>query len=94
VPPGSGGLWYDSIVIKLPFYPTPPPNGASRIQRLSFVQRNYLCSMAWIVPMFAIGLLVSSVLIVLVCVVSWLIGIAGWMSLSARIHKERRGGGR
>jgi hypothetical protein len=76
-------------VIKPPFYPKPPPNGASRIQRLSFVQRNYLYSMAWIVPMFAIGLLVSSLLIVLICVVSWLIGIAGWMSLSARIRKER-----
>jgi hypothetical protein len=89
-----GGLWYDWTVIKPPFYPTPPPSGASRVQRLSFVQRNYLYSMAWIVPMFAIGLLVSSVVIVLVCVGSWLVGIAAWMSLSARIRKERRGGRR
>jgi ABC-type amino acid transport system permease subunit len=78
-------------MIKPPFYPKLPPSGASRAQRLSFVQRNYLYSMAWIVPMFAIGLLVSSVVIVLICVAGWLVGIAGLMSLSARIRKERGG---
>jgi hypothetical protein len=86
-------VWYDWSVVKPPSYRSSPSNGASRIQRLSLVQRNYLCAMAWIVPMFAIDLLVSSVLVVLICIAGWLIAIPAWISLSARIHRQHRGGG-
>ena len=77
-------------MLRPPFYPTPPPKGASRLERLLFLRKNYMYSMALLLPVFAVGLALSVTFIIVVCVACWLVQALGAGTLELRIRAERR----
>lgn len=76
-------------MITLPLYPAPPPKGASRLERLFFLRKNYIYGIALAVPLLLVGLVFSST-VVLVCGGCWLIQMFGRSMLSLQIRAERR----
>ncbi len=71
-----------------PLYPAPPPKGASRLERMAFLRRNYFYGMALLVPIFVVGL-IAFASVVFVCVAAWLLQLCGLFVLQAQIRAER-----
>ena len=76
-------------MMRPPFYPTPPPEGSSRLERIGFLRRNYLYAMSLLVPVFIVGLIVANV-IAFVCIACWLLQLCGLVALQAQMRTERR----
>ena len=75
--------------MKPPLYPAPQPEGASRLERMTFLRRNYFYGMALLVPIFVVGLIAFTP-VVFVCVAVWLLQLCGLLVLQAQIRSERR----
>jgi hypothetical protein len=76
-------------VIKPPFYPSPPPKGASRLERLRFLRKNYFYGMALLVPLLLVGAIFSFVWILVACGIALLVQLSGLASLERQIRAER-----
>jgi len=72
-----------------PLYPAPPPQGASRLERIAFLRRNYFYGMALLVPIVVVGLIAFTP-VVFACVAVWLLQLCGLLVLQAQIRAERR----
>lgn len=76
-------------MIKPPFYPSPPANAASRLERLRFLRKNYFYGMALLVPLLLVGAIFSFVWILVVCGIALLVQLSGLASLERQIRAER-----
>jgi hypothetical protein len=76
-------------VVKPPFYPSPPPKGASRLERLCFLRKNYFYGMALLVPVLLVGAIFSFVWILVACGIALLVQLSGLASLERQIRAER-----
>jgi hypothetical protein len=70
--------------------PTRPGKGASRLEVLCYLRRNYFFGMALLIPMFVIGLVASWSIVLIVCAGGWLVNVCGAAVLSVQIRAERR----
>ncbi len=73
-----------------PLYPATPPKGASRLERMEFLRRNYFYGMALVMPIFVSGLIAFTP-VVFVCVAVWLLQLCGLLVLQSQIRAERGG---
>lgn len=78
-------------MIRPPFYPSPPPRGSSRLERLLFLRKNYFYGMALLAPLLLIAAIFSFVWILVVCGIAFLVQLSGLASLERRIRAERDG---
>jgi hypothetical protein len=67
-----------ALVIKPPFYPSPPTERASRLERLLFLRKNYFYGIALVVPLLLVA-----------CGIALLGQLSGLASLEKRIRAER-----
>jgi hypothetical protein len=79
-------------VIKPPFYPTSPPKGAPRLERMRFLRRNYIYNTVWVLPLLIVGFFFSARFILVVCAAVLAIEAAGAGVLELQIRSERRKG--
>jgi len=75
-----------------PFYPTAPPKGAPRLERMKFLRRNYLYLTAWSLLTLIMGLVFSSTFVLLVSASGLVIEATGAGILELQMRSERRGG--
>jgi hypothetical protein len=76
--------------MSLRLVPTRPSQGASRLEVLYYLLRNYFFGTALLLPMFVIGLVASWSIVLVVCAVGWLVNVCGAAGLAVQIRTERR----
>lgn len=77
-------------MFKPPLYPTPPAKGASRLDRMLFLQKNYIYSMALVLPVLALGLVFSVTVLAVVGAAGLFLQALGLGILELQIRTERR----
>jgi hypothetical protein len=70
------------------FFPTAPPKGASRLERLEYLRSYYLRNSILFVPLLIIGVLVrGAVLVVILACIA--VSLAGYLTLLVQLRRER-----
>lgn len=77
---------------KPPFYPARPPRGATRLERMRFLRKNYLYGLTSMLPILIVGLVLSSTFILVICAAAVVIQAASAGILELQMRSERRHG--
>lgn len=80
-------------MFKLPFYPTTPANGVTRLERLLFLRRKYIYSMAVMLPLLVVRAVLFSTVVIVVAAPGFFFQALGLGSRELRLRAERRGNG-